>query len=185
MYINCILCIVWELFSQVSKPKGCSITERDNLVNQSKLEANPFRQPKALENMWNYATIYFGFTADWLTKWHKISKPLVEVILQNQSKCDFLATLKRKPMIFKTTFWIWSQIPWRKNTSLQNLTFRFIQFKCKLSSTHPISGTVPNEVSWFTTPKTHIALRKRHAWCIRSTPSRISVKIRVVLAFNI
>ena len=77
MYSNCIYVLLESCLAKCqNQNQSCSITQRDNLVNQSKLEANTFRQPKALENMCKYATIYFGFTPDWLTKWHKISKPI-------------------------------------------------------------------------------------------------------------
>ena len=58
-----------------TKPKGITL---DNPVNQSKLEVITRSQHKAQENVHAQATIGFGFTSDWLTKWRENFEPITE-----------------------------------------------------------------------------------------------------------
>ena len=47
-------------------------------VNQSKLEVITRSRHKARENVHTRATIGFGFTSDWLTKWRENFEPITE-----------------------------------------------------------------------------------------------------------
>ena len=48
----------------------------DNPVNQSKLEEITRNRRKAREYVHAQATIGFGFTSDWLTKWRENIEPI-------------------------------------------------------------------------------------------------------------
>jgi len=45
-------------------------------VSQSKLDVNARSRHKAREKACERVTIGFGFTSDWLTKWHVFFKPI-------------------------------------------------------------------------------------------------------------
>ena len=71
-----------EFQSSVVKPKPKFLwpikKDGDNLVNQSKLEVISRNQHKAQENVYARAMIGFGFTSDWLKKWHENFEPITE-----------------------------------------------------------------------------------------------------------
>ena len=50
----------------------------DSPVNQSKLEVITRSRHKSRENVHARATIGFGFTSDWLKKWHENFEPITE-----------------------------------------------------------------------------------------------------------
>ena len=50
----------------------------DNPVNQSKLEVITRSRHKARENVHARATIGFGFSSDWVKKWHENFEPITE-----------------------------------------------------------------------------------------------------------
>ena len=52
--------------------------DEDNPVNQSKLEVITRSRHKARENVYAQATIGFGFTSDWLKKWHENFETITE-----------------------------------------------------------------------------------------------------------
>ena len=52
--------------------------DRDNLVNQSRLEVIIRSRHKARENVHAQATIGFAFTSDWLKKWRENFQPITE-----------------------------------------------------------------------------------------------------------
>jgi len=55
-------------------------------VNQSKLEANTCSRGKARENVCERVAIGFGFTSDWMTKWHEFLSHSRSVVMKNHSK---------------------------------------------------------------------------------------------------
>ena len=73
-----------EFQSSVVKPKPkkslWSIKkDGDSPVNQSDLEVITRSRHKARENVHARATIGFGFTSDWLKKWHECFDPITEL----------------------------------------------------------------------------------------------------------
>ena len=63
----------------------------DNPVSQSKLEVITRSRHKARENVHARATVGFGFTSDWLTKWSENFEPITERS-RASFKIEFLKT---------------------------------------------------------------------------------------------
>ena len=91
MFLSEFGCVVKQLSIERQKPKPKwslwpIAKDYDNLVIQSNLEANTCCLHEARENMYQRITIgLFGVTSDWLRKWREFFKPIISVVIQNQS----------------------------------------------------------------------------------------------------
>jgi len=115
----------------VRTPKTKVIT----LANHSKLKANTCSQRKARENVCVRATIGFGFTCDWITKRNEFLSQSLTMVMQNQSKCEFVSTLKWIPL--------WSSISWTVTISLITTTSPKTLVLINRSNSKTISFCVP------------------------------------------
>ena len=61
---------------------------------KTKFDANACSRLEARVNVREEVVIGFGFTSDWLGKWREFLSQSLSVVMQNQSKCELLLTLK-------------------------------------------------------------------------------------------
>ena len=69
-------------------------------MNQWELKTNTQNQRQARENACDQVTIGFGFQSDWVSRWRKFFKPIIDrgMVKKNQSDPGSLSTLNWKPV---------------------------------------------------------------------------------------
>ena len=68
----------WPIECNKTKPQALwpISKDKDNTMNQSKLEDDKYSRRRVRENDYEWVTVGFGFTSYWMTKWHNFFKPI-------------------------------------------------------------------------------------------------------------